>query len=113
MGGCDKVCWVPGASGVSVKVDGDVVVLVVEGRLDGTSGAALLRALDDALAEAPNRIDVDLRPVTGFTTAGCEALVACRSRGTDLRDDLLYCTGPGPGRDALLRAYDGEEPGRT
>jgi anti-anti-sigma regulatory factor len=90
---------------VAVTARGEVVVLAVQGRLDATAGAALLAAVGEAVDEDASRIEIDLRPVTSFTPAGAESLAACRGIAADLRDGLHYCTGPGPGQDALLVAY--------
>jgi anti-anti-sigma regulatory factor len=90
---------------VAVTARGEVVVLALQGRLDATAGAALLAAVGEAVDEDASRIEIDLRPVTSFTPAGAEALAQCREVSDELRDGLHYCTGPGPGHDALLVAY--------
>ena len=50
-------------------------------------------------------IDLMLPGMDGFTAEGACALVACRELCVGLADGLHYCTGQGPGRDALLAAY--------
>ena len=92
-------------SSVAVTAQGEVVVLAVQGRLDATAGAALLAAVGQAVVGGIPRVDIDLRPVTSFTPAGAGALAACRTAAVELTDGLHYCTGPGPGQDALLTAY--------
>lgn len=92
---------------VEVTEQGERVVLAVQGRLDAASGASLLTAVGEAVITASPRIDVDLRGVTGFTPAGADALAACRALTIDVPEGLHYCTGPGPGRDAMLAAYAG------
>ncbi|MBW8827467.1 MAG: STAS domain-containing protein [Acidobacteria bacterium] len=92
-------------SSVAVTAQGGVVVLAVQGRLDATAGAALLAAIGQAVVGGIPRVDIDLRPVTSFTAAGADALATCRTAAADLIDGLHYCTGPGPGQDALLTAY--------
>ncbi len=90
---------------VAVTAWGEVVVLAVQGRLDAAAGAALLAAVGEAVNDDVSRIEIDLRPVTSFTPAGAKALADCRARAEESSDRLHYCTGPGPGHDALLVAY--------
>ena len=59
-----------------------------------------------AVADAPERLDIDLRQLASLTHEGAVALVRCREICADLADGLHYRTGRGPGRDALLAAYD-------
>lgn len=86
------------------SLDG-VVVIAVSGTLDADTGEALVRAVRDAVAAGPNRVDIDLQRLDGFTPEGAAALVACRRLGDGLAAGLHYLTGGGAGRDALLAAY--------
>jgi hypothetical protein len=74
--------------------------------LDEAAGGALLDAASAALDTAPDRIDVDLRALDSFTDAGARALVGCRDLSAKLPEGLHYRTGRGPGRDALMAAYN-------
>lgn len=88
---------------------GDVVVLTVRGRLDGDTGAALVRAAATAVGDEAVRVDIDLCSITGFTTEGAHWLVRCRRLSGELPEGLHYRTGRGPGQDALLAAYAEEQ----
>jgi hypothetical protein len=89
-------------------VEGEIVVLTINGCLDGETGATLLKRATAALQERACRVDIDLRSLTGFTDQGAAALGACRRMCTGLPDGLHYRTGQGPGRQALLAAFDEE-----
>jgi hypothetical protein len=95
----------PADSPISVSTEGTTVVLTVERRLDTAAGDALLLAATAALSTAPDRLDIDLRSIDGYTEDGARALVECRSIGAGLAGGLHYRTGRGPGREALLAAY--------
>jgi hypothetical protein len=84
---------------------GDVVVLTVRGRLDGDTGAALVRAASTAVGDEAVRVDIDLCSITGFTTEGARWLVRCRRLSGQLPEGLHYRSGRGPGQEALLAAY--------
>ena len=58
-----------------------------------------------AVADGPERLDIDLRAAADLDPDGAIALVRCREICGDLADGLHYRTGRGPGRDALLAAY--------
>ena len=90
---------------VTVRTDGAAVVLELSDSLDATAGRALVDAATAAVADAPERLDIDLRQLQSWTPEGALALVRCREICTDLADGLHYRTGRGPGRDALLSAY--------
>jgi hypothetical protein len=63
-------------------------------------------------AGQPDRLDIDLRGLQGYTEDGARALAACRTLGNRLVEGLHYRTGRGPGREALLVAYaDADVPG--
>ena len=81
------------------------MVLELSDTLDATVGQALVDAATTAVAEAPERLDIDLRQLRTWTPDGAIALVRCREICGDLADGLHYRTGRGPGRDALLSAY--------
>ena len=74
--------------------------------LDEAAGGALLDAASAAVDAHTERIDVDLRALESFTDAGARALVHCRDLCARLPEGLHYRTGRGPGRDALMAAYD-------
>ena len=92
-------------SQVTVRSEGDAVILELSDTLDATVGRALVDAATAAVADAPERLDIDLRKLRSWTPEGAIALVRCREICTDLADGLHYRTGRGPGRAALLAAY--------
>jgi hypothetical protein len=90
---------------VTVRSEGAVVVLELSDALDAAVGQTLVDAAAAAVADAPERLDIDLRQLRTWTQDGAAALVRCREICGDLADGLHYRTGRGPGRDALLAAY--------
>ena len=92
-------------SQVTVRSEGDAVILELSDTLDATVGRALVDAATAAVADAPERLDIDLRKLRSWTPEGAIALVRCREICSDLADGLHYRTGRGPGREALLSAY--------
>lgn len=92
-------------SSITVTTEGSTVVIAVERTLDAREGEALVEAARAALAAGPARLDIDLRALEGYTEEGARALVACRDLGAELPEGLHYRTGKGPGREALLAAY--------
>ena len=93
-------------SPIAVHTEGGTVVLAVVRCLDEVAGGALLDAASEAVAGDPERIDVDLRSLESYTPAGARALGGCRDLGARLPEGRHYRTGRGPGRDALMAAYD-------
>lgn len=93
------------ASSITVTTEASTVVIAVERTLDGREGDALLSAASAAVATNPDRLDIDLRGLEDYTDEGAKALVACRALGAQLAEGLHYRTGRGPGREALLAAY--------
>jgi hypothetical protein len=98
---------------IRVSTEGSTVVIAVEHRLDAVAGQSLLRAALDAIeSQRPERVEIDLRALQDYDDDGAAALAACRSLGTGLAEGLHYRTGRGPGREALLVAYqDADETG--
>jgi hypothetical protein len=94
------------SSPIDVTTEGRTVVLAVVHCLDEAAGGALLDAASAALDTEPDRIDVDLRALDSFTDGGARALVGCRDLSAKLPEGLHYRTGRGPGRDALMAAYN-------
>ena len=92
-------------SPVTVHADASTVVLEVSELLDDGAGAALVAATEAALTTDPQRIDIDLTALRSWTQDGASSLVRCRAICSDLPDGLHYRTGRGPGRAALLAAY--------
>jgi hypothetical protein len=90
---------------VTVRTEGPAVILELSDTLDATAGRALVDAATAAVADSPERLDIDLRKLRSWTPDGAVALVRCREICSDLADGLHYRTGRGPGRDALLSAY--------
>jgi hypothetical protein len=90
---------------VTVRSEGSAVILELSDTLDATTGRALVDAATAAVADGPERLDIDLRKLRSWTPDGAVALVRCREICSDLSDGLHYRTGRGPGRDALLSAY--------
>jgi hypothetical protein len=90
---------------VTVRSEGAVVVLELSDALDASVGQTLVEVATAAVADAPERLDIDLRQLQTWTQDGAVALVRCREICSDLADGLHYRTGRGPGRDALLAAY--------
>ena len=84
---------------------GPFVVLAVASLLDAETGSALVEAAEAALVAEPERVDIDLTALQSWTQDGAAALVRCRAVCGDLPDGLHYRTGRGPGRAALLAAY--------
>lgn len=89
--------------------EGEIVVLTINGCLDGEAGAALLKRVTTALEERVCRLDIDLRSLTGYTDQGASALGASRRMCVGLPEGLHYRTGQGPGREALLAAFVDED----
>jgi hypothetical protein len=81
------------------------VVLTIRGCLDQAAGEVLVQAAARVVFEQASRLEIDLCSLTGFTTDGACALVACKEVCAGLPEGLHYRTGQGPGRDALLAAY--------
>jgi hypothetical protein len=90
---------------VTVRAEPGTVILQVSDLLDADAGVALVAAAEAALATDPQRVDIDLTGLRSWTQDGAAALVHCRSVCSDLPDGLHYRTGRGPGRAALLAAY--------
>jgi hypothetical protein len=90
---------------VTVRSDGAALVLELSDLLDESTGEALVAAAAAAVEAAPERVDIDLRLLQSWTQDGAAALVRCREICGDLPDGLHYRTGRGPGRAALLAAY--------
>jgi hypothetical protein len=86
-----------------VSVD-STLTLFVHGRLDSTAGGALVDAVRAGLVPGIDRLDIDLRDVSGYTRQGTRALVLIRDLGYALRDGVHYRT-VGTGGDALLAAF--------
>ena len=95
----------PGPSSIRVTTEGSTVVIVVERTLDAHAGDTLVKLATAAVDNGPDRLDIDLRWLQSYTEEGARALVACRALGTRLAEGLHYRTGRGPGREALLLAY--------
>jgi hypothetical protein len=96
----------PDTSSIRVTTEGSTVVIAVENTLDGPAGDTLYRLAAAAVeAGKPERLDVDLRALQDYTEEGAQALVACRVLASRLSEGLHYRTGRGPGREALLLAY--------
>ncbi|HYD10482.1 MAG TPA: STAS domain-containing protein [Acidimicrobiales bacterium] len=95
-------------------VDGDGVVLAVEGTLDDALGTVLLAAVSDAVASGTGRLDIDLSSIQSFDDAGTAALLACRDAASGVGGGLHYRTcGGGAGQEALLAAFAGEVPAES
>ena len=91
---------------VELSVNGGVALLTIRGCLDGAAGRALAEVARAAVGPGHvTRLDLDLRAVSSFDQAGADALLACRELGAALAEGLHYRTGQGPGRAALLAAY--------
>lgn len=90
---------------VTIRIDSAAVVLELSDTLDAPLARALVDAVEAAICGAPERIEIDLCELTGWTDEGACALVRCRELCRDLPDGLHYRTGRGPGREALLAAY--------
>ena len=90
---------------VTVRTEAGAVVLELSDLLDARTGEALVAAASAATAQGPERVDIDLRDLQGWTQDGAAALVRCREICADLPAGLHYRTGRGPGRSALLAAY--------
>jgi hypothetical protein len=93
-------------SSIRVTTEGSTVVIAVERTLDAHAGDSLYRLASAAIeAGRPDRLEIDLRSLQSYTEEGARALVECRTLGAKLGEGLHYRTGRGPGREALLLAY--------
>ena len=90
---------------MTVRADGAAVVRERSDLLDARTGEALVAAATAAAGTHPERLDIDLRHLQGWTKEGAAALVRCREICAELPAGLHYRTGRGPGRSALLAAY--------
>ncbi|MGV3760039.1 MAG: hypothetical protein ACO1PW_10950 [Actinomycetota bacterium] len=90
---------------LTVRTESGAVVLEVADALDERTGRVLVDAVASAVATTPERVDIDLTTLVGWTPEGAASLVRCREMCRGLPDGLHYRTGRGPGRDALLAAY--------
>lgn len=95
---------------ITVSVDSPdglrVVTVTIEEELDASAARALIDVAQTVIAHGIDRFDIDLRALSSFTQAGAAALVTCRELCRSLPHGLHYRTGTGPGRDALLAAYE-------
>lgn len=94
----------PASRAPNVLVNGSTIT--VTGCLDGETGQLLLTRADAALHDGTGRLDVDLCGLTAYTPEGASALVRCREACAGLSGGLHYLTNDGPGREALLSAFD-------
>lgn len=90
---------------MTIRTEGAAVVLELAGTLDAPLASALVDAVEAALAGTPERIEIDLCELHGWTAEGARALVRCRELCRDLPGGLHYRAGRGAGREALLSAY--------
>ncbi|MBA2283555.1 MAG: hypothetical protein M3527_05425 [Actinomycetota bacterium] len=98
------------AGQVRVSRDGGVVTIALHGRLDAHAGLELLAALQEELEGGADRIDVDLLAVDDWSPEGARALRRCRRLAHGLTDGLHYRTAAGAGHQALLDAYNDDDP---
>ena len=82
---------------VTVRSEGAAVVLELSDSLDATAGDALVDAATAAVADAPERLDIDLRTLRSWTPTAPSPSCAAGSICADLADGLHYRTGRGPG----------------
>jgi hypothetical protein len=94
----------PTSRAPNVIVQGSTIT--VTGCLDGETGQLLLSSAGAAVQDGTGRLDVDLCGLTAFTPEGASALVSCRDACAGLTGGLHYLTNDGPGREALLSAFD-------
>jgi hypothetical protein len=87
----------------AVSVD-STLTLLVQGWLDAAVGAELVSAVRAGMAPGIDRLDIDLRDVTGYTPQGAQALALIRDLSYALVDGVHYRT-VGVGGDALLAAF--------
>lgn len=93
-----------------VERDGALVTITLRGRLDAHAGVELLATLQDEIETGSSRVDVDLQAVEDWTPEGARALRRARRLARVLEDGLHYRCAAGAGHDALLSAFDDEEP---
>ena len=93
-----------------VERDGALVTITLRGRLDAHAGVELLATLQDEIDAGPTRVDVDLQAVDDWTPEGARALRRARRLGRVLEDGLHYRCAAGAGHDALLTAFDDDDP---
>ena len=74
---------------ITQRVEGDVTVLLPEGRIDTESAADMDKTLQAAVAAGKSKIVVDMSGVDYISSAGLRSfaalLVKCRSEGGDLK----------------------------
>src|SRR3954453_5837559 len=71
---------------VEIQREQGAIRIVVQGELDMETGPRLQEDIDRACAEAPERLILDLRPVTFFDSTGLQLVLdaefRCRENGT-------------------------------
>lgn len=83
---------------------GDPARVVVVGELDDGAADALVTILRRVAEDAPARLELDLRRVTGFTPAGASAVSEALALGRMLEDGVGVTVATDAGRRALLRS---------
>jgi len=108
----------PLAGHVRVGREGTLVTITIQGRLDANAGVELLASLQDEIESNPERVDVDLQAVEGWTPEGARALRRARSLARVVSGGLHFRCAAGAGHDAVLEAFaddgdagDGSEDG--
>src|SRR3546814_15782937 len=70
---------------VTVRIDGAAVVFELSDVLDSATGSTLVAAAESAVIAEPDRVDIDLQPLSDWTEGGVTSLVRCRARSAARR----------------------------
>lgn len=89
---------------VAVVVEPDSVILTVHDVLDADAARHLVEAAREAGVGGAT-VEIDLRELAGHTPEGAEGLIRCRHLAEEWPGGLVYRSGRGAGREALLAAY--------
>ena len=74
-------------------VDGSTHAIAVNGELDMSNAGALLRRIEEVLADGRARIIVDLSGVTHLDSSGLAALISAHQRAVERRRGLALVVG--------------------
>src|SRR3954452_9888816 len=86
---------------VEVQREQGTIRIVVRGELDMDTGPRLREDLDRACAEAPERLILDLRPVSFFDSTGLQLLLDAEFRCRDNGTRFIVLPGDGEPRRVL------------
>jgi anti-sigma B factor antagonist len=98
----------PGTEPITTSVthEDGVAVLAVNGEVDLSTVPALEAAIDEALAQQPKALVVDLSGVDFLASAGLQTLVATHERITGGTGFAVVADGPATSRPIQLTGLD-------